>query len=281
MTCEALHHQLHPNNGRAHAQQHRPLGTGGHRGQLARRRAARASQARPPHAPAPRGADLRSNSASDPSRAHAVGNGRVPAARCRCSPLTLVRACRRCRGTREACDPVAMPARLLTSRPSRQSLGCTRNMAASVRATHSATVGTPGTRSRTPRAIAAATGVAGGPPRRSRRARQRTGLLPRVLASKRVWGQGGTAGCGVGLAIDQRIRRARSQVMRPFWLRRASAAPPVPDDPCAKTRVTLRCCRAPRNSCLALTGNTSPATVHRSGLYQLESRTPVAVARAR
>ncbi len=38
--------------------------------------------------------------------------------------------------------------------------------------------------------IAVGTAVAGGPPRRSQRARQRTGLLPWVLASKRTFGQG-------------------------------------------------------------------------------------------
>ena len=38
--------------------------------------------------------------------------------------------------------------------------------------------------------IAVGTAVAGGPPHRSQRARQRTGLLPWVLASKRAWGQG-------------------------------------------------------------------------------------------
>jgi len=38
--------------------------------------------------------------------------------------------------------------------------------------------------------IAVGTAIASGPPRRSQRARQRTGLLPWVLASKRAVGHG-------------------------------------------------------------------------------------------
>ena len=70
-------------------------------------------------------------------------------------------------------------------------------------------------------AIAVGTAVAGGPPHRSQRARQRTGLLPWVRASKRRLGQG----CRIRGSGSHRASRSsmRFQVSRSFWLRRRSA----------------------------------------------------------
>jgi hypothetical protein len=69
--------------------------------------------------------------------------------------------------------------------------------------------------------IAVGTAVANGPPHRSQRARQRTGLLPRVRASKRWLGQG----CRIRGSGSHRASRPsmRFQVSRSFWLRRRSA----------------------------------------------------------
>ena len=76
--------------------------------------------------------------------------------------------------------------------------------------------------------IAVGTAVAGGPPHRSQRARQRTGLLPWVWRRSARRARG--AGCGVGVAIGSARRSSVPRSGRSFWLRRRSARTPVPGD---------------------------------------------------
>src|SRR3954470_13537684 len=65
--------------------------------------------------------------------------------------------------------------------------------------------------------MAVGTAVAGGPPRRSRRARQRTGLLPWVLASKRALGKGCMRWTGGSQRSAMRRIRVQGNLWR--WLR--------------------------------------------------------------